>query len=239
MQYDVPPLRRRTVAAPPVVPLPVPRPAPRSLQLVVGVIAPLGPLTMGASLLLSPYGNSGDATVIFDSIAAQPETAIILGWMGLIVGLTLIPGVIATGWAAPASCTAAGDRSLAGRRSRMVGRPAFPKSRTAGLSPPHGRHRPRHRRHHPHRAGRVQLTRPRGHGVDLRRRPHRWHRPPRTGPVPSPRRPPPLAILLVLAQPLHFVAFVVLQNTALDVTASWLTALGFGAAGWTLIRHRQ
>jgi len=48
-----------------------------------------------------------------------------------------------------------------------------------------------------------------------------------------------LAVLLVLAQPLHFVAFVVLQNTALDVTASWITALGFGAAGWTLIRHRR
>ena len=55
---------------------------------------------MGASLLLSPYGNSGDPTEIFDTVTASPGTATILGWLSLIVGLTLIPGVIATGWAA-------------------------------------------------------------------------------------------------------------------------------------------
>ena len=33
-----------------------------------------------------------------------------------------------------------------------------------------------------------------------------------------------LAVLLAVAQPLHFTAFVVLQNTYLDVAAAWLTA---------------
>jgi hypothetical protein len=46
-----------------------------------------------------------------------------------------------------------------------------------------------------------------------------------------------VAALLTLAQPLHFVAFVVLQNTYLDVAAAWLTAVGFGAAGASLVRR--
>ena len=45
-----------------------------------------------------------------------------------------------------------------------------------------------------------------------------------------------LAVLLAIAQPLHFTAFVVLQNTYLDVAAAWLTAIGFGAAGLSLLR---
>lgn len=44
-----------------------------------------------------------------------------------------------------------------------------------------------------------------------------------------------LAVLLAIAQPLHFAAFVVLQNTYLDVAAAWLTAVGFGAAGLSLL----
>jgi hypothetical protein len=45
-----------------------------------------------------------------------------------------------------------------------------------------------------------------------------------------------LAVLLAVAQPLDFTAFVVLQNTYLDVAAAWLTAIGFGAAGLSLPR---
>jgi hypothetical protein len=45
-----------------------------------------------------------------------------------------------------------------------------------------------------------------------------------------------LAVLLILSQPLHFIAFVILQNTYLDVAAAWLTAVGFGAAGLSLLR---
>ena len=45
-----------------------------------------------------------------------------------------------------------------------------------------------------------------------------------------------IAVALTVAQPLHFVAFVLLQNAYLDVAASRLTALGFGAAGIALPR---
>jgi hypothetical protein len=45
-----------------------------------------------------------------------------------------------------------------------------------------------------------------------------------------------LAVLLAIAQPLHFAAFVVLQDTYLDVAAAWPTAVGFGAAGLSLVR---
>jgi len=224
------------IAASQVASWPLPHPAGRALQLAVGGIAPLGPLTMGASLLLSPYGNSGDATVIFDSVAAQPRTVIILGWLSLIIGLTLIPGVIATGWAAlqgaPRLATAALLVAVPGWSAGLL----FPSAdlmatalHTAGVdratsvttltalvefnSPALGA---------TvlifvvaHILGTVLL------GLALLR---------------ARIVPRVVAILLVLAQPLHFVAFVVLGNTTLDVTASWLTALGFGAAGWTLIR---
>lgn len=175
--------------------------------------------------------------MIFDGVTASPGTATILGWMGLIVGLTLIPGVIATGWAAlqgaPQLATAALLIAVPGWSAGLL----FPSPElmaaalgTAGVD----------------RAtsvtiltSLVEFTSPGlgatvlifvvahiGGTVLLGLALYRARVVPRL-----------LAILLVLAQPLHFVAFVVVQNTALDVTASWLTALGFGAAGWTLIRH--
>lgn len=194
---------------------------------------------MGASLLLSPYGNSGDPTEIFDTVPASPGTATILGWLSLIVGLTLIPGVIATGWAAlqgaPRLATAALLIAVPGWSAGLL----FPSPELmASALDAAGVERATAvavltslvEFNSPalaatvlifvvaHIGGTVLL------GLALYR---------------ARVVPTLLAILLVLAQPLHFVAFVVLQNTALDVTASWLTALGFGAAGWTLIRHRR
>lgn len=50
--------------------------------------------------------------------------------------------------------------------------------------------------------------------------------------------PRAIAVGLAVSQPLHFVAFIVLQNPILDALAYLLTAVGFGGAGTAFARRR-
>jgi hypothetical protein len=77
-----------------------PRPLPLALRIGLAVAAPLAPLAQGISYLVSPYGNADDPAVILDAVAGAPAAIDVLGWLGLVIALALVPGVIATGLAA-------------------------------------------------------------------------------------------------------------------------------------------
>ena len=52
--------------------------------------------------------------------------------------------------------------------------------------------------------------------------------------------PPWAAVVLGISRPIHFLAFVVLQNQYVDAVAGWgLTAVGFAAIAVALLRTRD
>jgi hypothetical protein len=214
-----------------------PRPLPLALRIGLAVAAPLAPLAQGISYLVSPYGNADDPAVILDAVAGAPAAIDVLGWLGLVIALALVPGVIATGLAALprarrlatvalliavpgwAAGLALPQTDLIASAVVRAGLPADEGVRLLGdlltFSTP--------------ALGLAVLVFVVGHvigtvllGIAL---------------FSSRAVPRIVAALLTLAQPLHFVAFVVLQNTYLDVAAAWLTAVGFGAAGASLVRR--
>ena len=215
------------------------RPLPLALRIGLAVAAPLAPLAQGTAYLVSPYGNADDPAVVLAAVGGAPAAVDLLGWLWLVIGLTLVPGVIAAGLAA-----LPGSRRLA-TVALLVAVPGWAAGLTlpqtdlvagavaaAGVSDADGVRLLDQLLTFAtpaqglavaifvvgHVAGTVLL------GVALFR---------------ARVIPRVLAALLAVAQPLHFVAFVILQNTYLDVTAAWLTAVGFGAAGLSLVRRRR
>jgi hypothetical protein len=212
------------------------QPLPLALRIGLAVAAPLAPLAQGTAYLVSPYGNADDPAVILTAVAGAPTA---VGWLSLVIGLALVPGVIAAGLAA-----LPGSRRLA-TVALLVAVPGW----AAGLTFPQT----------DLVAAAVAATGvPDADAVRLLDQLLTFATPAQGLAVAifvvghvvgtvllgvalfrARAIPRVLAALLALAQPLHFVAFVILQNTYLDVTAAWLTAVGFGAAGLSLVRRRR
>ena len=206
------------------------------LRLALAISAPIAPAAMGLSIVLSPYGNSSDAATILQRTAVSAGSLVIEQWLTLLIGLALIPGVIAVGLAALPRA----------RRLSTVGLLIAVPGWTAGLLLPDAdnlaavltstsidqssavRVLTSWLEFDSPALGLTVLVFVAGHivgtvllGLALYRSRAVWRW---------------IAVALTLAQPLHFVAFVLIQSTYLDVAASWLTALGFGAAGIALLR---
>jgi hypothetical protein len=175
--------------------------------------------------------------VILRAVAGAPAAVALLGWLWLVIGLALIPGVIAAGAAALPGAPRLASVALLVAVPGWAAGLTFPQTDLVAAAavaagvPDDDAVR---LLHHlltfatpaqglavaifvvGHVIGTVLL------GVALFR---------------ARAIPRLLAALLAAAQPVHFVAFVILQNTYLDVTAAWLTAVGFGAAGLSLVRR--
>ena len=219
-----------------------PRAAPRDLRrvwrAVLAVLLPLGPLFVAVAFALRPFRNSDDPAVIVAKILASPSTDLLL-WLGLLApGLLLLATVTAGHLArrgAPVLATiattinalafglmsgavASGDLiTVAGGRAGVD--PATILTITDAIenspitSTALGIWVPGHI------LGMVLLA------VALRR-----------------ARVLPLwaAVVLGISQPIHFLAFVVLQNQYVDAVAGWgFTAVGFTAVAVALLRTRD
>ena len=219
-----------------------PRAAPRDLRrvwrAVLAVLLPLGPLFVAVAFALRPFRNSDDPAVIVAKILASPSTDLLL-WLGLLApGLLLLATVTAGHLArrgAPVLATiattinalafglmsgavASGDLiTVAGGRAGVD--PATILTITSAIenSPITGTALgiwvPGHI------LGMVLLA------VALRRARvlPRW-----------------AAVVLGVSQPIHFLAFVVLDNQYVDALAGWgLTAVGFAAVAVALLRTRD
>jgi hypothetical protein len=214
------------------------RPLPLALRIGLAVAAPLAPLAQGMAYLVSPYGTADEPAVILDAVAGDPAAIDVLGWLGLVIALALVPGVIATGLAALPRARRLATVAL------LIAVPGW----AAGLALPQT---------DPITSAVVRAGLPADEGVRLLGDLLTFSTPAVglavlvfvvghvIGTVllgvalfSSRAVPRIVAALLTLAQPLHFLAFVVLQNTYLDVAAAWLTALGFGAAGLSLLVRR-
>jgi putative effector of murein hydrolase LrgA (UPF0299 family) len=205
---------------------------------VLAVLLPLGPLFVAVAFALRPYGSSDDPTAIVTKILASPSTDLLL-WLGFLApGLLLLATVTAGHLArrgAPVLATvatsinalafglmsgavASGDLiTVAGGRAGVDPATILTITDAIDTSPVTaialGIWVPGHI------VGMVLLA------VALRRARvlPRW-----------------AAIVLGISQPVHFVAFVVLQNQYVDAFAGWgFTAIGFTAVAVALLRTRD
>ena len=218
------------------------RRAPRDLRrlwrVVLAVLLPLGPLFVAVAFALRPYTGSDEPAVIIDRILASPRTDLLL-WLGFLAPGLLLLATVAAGHlarrGAPVLATAAttinalafglmsgavasGDLvTVAGGRAGID--PATILTITGAIE------------NAPQTAIALGIWVP-GHiigmvllAVALRRARvlPRW-----------------AAVVLGISQPIHFVAFVVLQNQYVDAVAGWgLTAVGFAAVAVALLRTRD
>jgi hypothetical protein len=215
------------------------RTAPRDLRrlwrTVLAVALPLGPLAVAVSFALRPFRNADEPVVIVEKILASPLTDLLL-WLGFLAPGLLLLGTVTAGHLARrgapvlatvattvnalafglmAGAVAGGDLvTVAAGRAGID--PATIVTITSAIedSPVTGTALgiwvPGHI------LGMVLLA------VALRRARvlPRW-----------------AAVVLGISQPIHFVAFVVLDNPYVDAVAGWgFTAVGFTAVAAALLR---
>ena len=216
---------------------PAPRPA-RPWRVAIAVLLPLGPLFVAVAFALRPFTGSEEPAVIIERILASPRTDLLL-WLGFLAPGLLLLATVAAGHlarrGAPVLATiattinalafglmsgavASGDLiTVAGGRAGVD--PATILTITDAIenspitSTALGIWVPGHI------LGMVLLA------VALRR-----------------ARVLPLwaAVVLGISQPIHFLAFVVLQNQYVDAVAGWgFTAVGFTAVAVALLRTRD
>jgi len=216
--------------------------APRDLRrlwrAVLAALLPLGPLAVAVSFALRPFSSSDEPTVVVERILASPLTDLLL-WLGFLApGLLLLATVVAGHLArrgAPVLATAAttinalafglmagavasGDLvTVAGGRAGVD--PATIVAITSAIE------------NAPQTATALGIWVP-GHilgmvllAVALRR---------------ARVLPTWAAVVLGISQPIHFIAFVVLDNQYVDAVAGWgFTAVGFTAVAVALLRTRD
>ena len=218
---------------------PVARRAPRDLRrvwrVVIAVLLPLGPVFVAVAFALRPFALDDEPTAIVAKILGSPWTDLLL-WLGFLAPGLLLLATVAAGHlarrGAPVLATvattinalafglmsgavASGDLvTVAGGRAGVE--PATIVTITSAIEDA------------PQTAIAMGIWVP-GHiigmvllAVALRR-----------------ARVLPLwaAVVLGISQPIHFVAFVVLQNQYVDAVAGWgLTAVGFAAVAVALLR---
>jgi hypothetical protein len=205
----------------------------RRTATLLAVAMPLGPLLVAALRAVMPTFSAGDAHETALAVAAHPGRQSLTVWLGIAALAMLVPGVLAaarltrdaaprlTWWAVgllvPAytylGVLVAGDAAAWSAQGAGIGTGAV--TRVLDTT-------------HPavgiamgvfiagHVVGTVLL------GVALAQ---------------SQRVPAAFGWLLALSQPLHFVAFVILDFRPLDVTAWTLTGVGMAAAAWALVRE--
>ena len=214
-------------------------PAPRDLRRVwrvlLAVLLPLGPLAVAVSFALRPFDLTDEPTAVVAKILASPWTDLLL-WLGFLAPGLLLLATVAGGHLARrgapvlatvattinvlafglmAGAVAGGDLvTVAGGRAGVE--PATLVTITDAIA------------NAPQTAVALGVWVP-GHilgmvllAVALRR-----------------ARVLPLwaAVVLGISQPIHFVAFVVLQNQYVDAVAGWgFTAVGFAAVAVALLR---
>ncbi len=222
----------------PIVARRTPRDLRRLWRVVLAVLLPLGPLFVAVAFALRPYTGSEEPIVIIGRILASPRTDLLL-WLGFLApGLLLLATVTAGHLArrgAPVLATvattinalafglmsgavASGDLiTVAGGRAGVDPATILTITDAIENSPITGTAMgvwvPGHI------LGMVLLA------VALRRARvlPRW-----------------AAVVLGVSQPIHFLAFVVLDNQYVDALAGWgLTAVGFAAVAVALLRTRD
>lgn len=203
----------------------------RTLRIALAITAPLGALAVGVGKLLIPYGAADDAASILDGIAAHPAMTQFLLWSRLVIAVALLPGVLVAGLAAlrgaPRLATAGLLVSFPAWAAAFVfpdvdgvARAALdtgvPRDNAIALLDHLGAFAiaPAPAAVALFVVGHIVGTVLLGLALWLSRA---------VSVVP--------AWLLVVSQPLHFVAFVILGIPALDFAAYGLTAFGFAAAG--------
>ena len=205
---------------------------------MLAVLLPLGPLAVAVSFALRPFGLSDEPAVIVAKILASPWTDLLL-WLGFLApGLLLLAAVVAGHLArrrAPVLATVATSiNALA--FGLMAGAVASSDLVTvaggrAGIDPATIVAITGAIENAPQTAIALGIWVP-GHilgmvllAVALRRA--------RVLPIWA-------AVVLGISQPIHFLAFVVLQNQYVDAVAGWgLTAVGFAAVAVALLRTRD
>lgn len=204
----------------------------RVTRILAAIILPIGPAAVALLRFVLPYKTTDSSTEIVHRIAAHQDRGSLVIWLGLIATLTLVPAVIWVG------------RVTAGRAPRLTAAalllliPAylclpFLVSSDAGALFGIERHLPTqvvadmYTSTHPvmivagvvfvlgHVVGTVLL------GVALLR----------SGMIPA-----WAAWVTILAQPLHFVAAVVVGSHLLDLFAWGLNAVGFATVSVAILR---
>jgi len=204
----------------------------RPSQWLAAVLLPVGPAAIAVLRFVLPYDTTDDAAVVVRKVGADPDAQSLAVWLGFVGVLTLVPAVL---WVGRLTRQAA-PRTTAAALLLLV--PAYLSlgllvSGDAGVWFGVGEHLPEpvlarlFDGMHPtttvagllfvvgHVAGTVVL------GVAM------WI----SGAVPR-----WAAVLTAVAQPLHFVAAVVLANHPLDFVAWGFNAAGFAAAAVATLR---
>lgn len=206
----------------------------RPARWFAALLLPAGPAAVAVLRLVLPYDTTDDAATVVRKVAAAPGAESLVVWLGFAAVLTLLPAVLVAGrltWPAAPRTTAAAllllgpaylslGLVLAGDAGVLSGvREHLPEPVTARLFDAL----------HPavtaagivfvagHVAGTVLL----GVAMGLSGVVPRW-----------------AAVLTTVAQPLHFVAAVVLGNHPLDFVAWGCNAAGFAAISVVLLRSR-
>lgn len=89
------------------------RPVGSFSRVALAVIAPIGPLAIGAGVFLWPYSPEDETVAWVPKVAAnQPATDLLL-WLGQLSSLTILVGVLVTGFVARRGSTVLGTVGLA------------------------------------------------------------------------------------------------------------------------------
>ncbi len=204
----------------------------RATRIFAALIVPLGPALVAALRYVLPYQTSDEASAAVRAVAADPDRQSVVVWLGLLAMLTLLPGVL---FVARVARRNAPRLTAAAVLLLMPGYTAFgllvagdavtwygvthglPESAVIDL----------YNGGHPailvstgvfvvgHVLGTVLL------GIALLR-----------GHV----MPAAAAWLVIVAQPLHFVAAVILGSHELDLVAWGANAVGFAAVSLAILR---
>jgi hypothetical protein len=206
-----------------------------SSRLLAAILLPVGPACIALLRYLLPYLTAGDSHDSIDAIAAHPDRQSACVWLGLVALLTLVPAVLAVGRltrrGAPRLTAAAMLLLVPGYL--MVGlivsadavawygvHEGVDREVMADLFA-HG---------HPatYVAGALFVA---GHvlgtvllGLAM------WH---------SAAVPRWVAVVTVIAQPLHFVAAVIVGSPTLDLLAWGMNAVAFAACSVAILRLRD
>ncbi len=200
----------------------------------VALLLPIGPAAIAVLRLVMPYSTTDDSATVVAKVAADPDTQSLVVWLGFLGVLTLVPAVLGvarlTRQATPRLTAVAVlllvpaylslGLIVATDAGVLFGvRQHLDVAVTAGIYD--GTHPAMGVAEAVFVAGHVLGTVLLGIALWQSRAVPRW-----------------AAVVTIIAQPLHFVAAVVLANHPLDFVAWGLNAVGFAAAAVALLRTR-
>ncbi|GAA1042414.1 hypothetical protein GCM10009557_68400 [Virgisporangium ochraceum] len=208
-----------------------PRDARRTRRLLAAVLLPVAPLSVAVLRTIFPSFSASDTTESLELIAANTTAQEVVAWLGVVMSLTMVPAILAavrlarrrrpvlavvTAGVNLVAYLGAGPLFAADMMALVAARPEYGAGLTGYIDDVMA---------HPanafglgafivgHIVGMILL------GALLWRIIPRW-----------------ASVALIVSQPLHFVAFVILGVQPLDGFAWLLTAAGFAACAYTLVR---